>query len=120
MKGKTEIVGDCVVIPREVYERMVSQLNEISEYITSQREKYKQQDDDRLVSIADAALYLRLNKSTIYRYITKKILPFYTHKGKRRLKIKDLRAGIEQGDISSSDIYLQNLIKYNDSKLHID
>ncbi len=110
MGRKIELKNDMILVDRESHERMMSKIDTIFDYVSDKLEKYRQREDDRLISIPEVALYLNLDRSTIYRHIKEERLRTFDSGGKRRLRLGDLKVAVESGVLNVTKQRLQVLI----------
>lgn len=110
MGRKIELASDVILIDRESYEQLVNKIEIIYDYVSDKLERYRQREDDRLITIPEVALYLHLDRSTVYRHIKDGRLKSYESGGKRRLRLGDLKVAVEAGVLNSTKQRLQVLI----------
>ncbi|MFI3306503.1 MAG: helix-turn-helix domain-containing protein [Rikenellaceae bacterium] len=118
MGRKIELKNDMILVDRESYERMMRKIDTIFDYVSDKLEKYRQREDDRLISIPEVALYLNLDRSTIYRHIKEERLRTFDSGGKRRLRLGDLKVAVESGVLNVTKQRLQVLIDNHEIQLY--
>lgn len=110
MRRKIEINDDIVLLERKQYDMLVNKLNVIHDYVSGQLDKYRKREDDRLVTMQEIILYLKISKTTAYKYLNQgKLVPSCTI-GKNLFRIGDVKDAFNKGYIKTTEQYLQNLI----------
>ncbi len=118
MSRKIEIKEEMVYISRDVVEDLVEKLNMVYDYVSEQMERYREREDDRLVTMQEVILYLRIGKSTAYGYVKDGLLIPEDLVGKYRFRLGTIKEAYKKGVIKSTKQDLQNLIDSHEYKQH--